>query len=88
MPRAETLFEDTVIVRNTDDLILCTVRRDALDFYLALTDGVLVRVFDIPRSHGWEAFSGRDLWWLLSSSAPFLGTRGTICQDYRRGRGK
>ena len=27
------------------------------------------------------------LFWLLSSSAPFLGTQGAICQGYRRGRG-
>jgi len=44
-----------------DDLILCTLRKEELDFYLFLTNACLVRVFDVSRcldsgfiSHGNE----------------------------------
>src|SRR5579883_3062568 len=38
-----------IVTYHRDDEILCTIERDALDFYLYLTDSVLVRVFDVTR---------------------------------------
>jgi hypothetical protein len=38
-----------IVTYSKDDEILCTIERDALDFYLYLTDSVLVRVFDVTR---------------------------------------
>jgi hypothetical protein len=42
---------DIVTYRNNDE-ILCTIESAALDFYLYLTDSVLVRVFDVTRWGG------------------------------------
>ena len=38
-----------IVTYQRDDGILCTIERAALDFYLYLTDSVLVRVFDVTR---------------------------------------
>jgi hypothetical protein len=38
-----------IITYSQDDDILCTIDKASLDFYLFLTDSVLVRVFDVTR---------------------------------------
>ncbi len=41
-----------IVTYSNNDEILCTIERDALDFYLYLTESVLVRVFDVTRWGG------------------------------------
>jgi len=41
-----------------DDLTLCTLRKEELDFYLFLADACLVRLFDVSRSLDWGLSSG------------------------------
>ena len=41
-----------IVTYSNNDEILCTIERDALDFYLYLTEHVLVRVFDVTRWGG------------------------------------
>ncbi|MDK2892989.1 hypothetical protein [Methanohalophilus sp.] len=42
-----------------DDLTLCTLRKEELDFYLFLANACLIRVFDVSRSLDWT--SGSEL---------------------------
>jgi hypothetical protein len=42
-------IENVVVTERTDSGWTCTARRSALDFYMFLTDSVLVRVFDVIR---------------------------------------
>lgn len=45
-----------------DDLTLCTLRKQELDFYLFLAKACLIRVFDVSRSLDWsKSISGNDL---------------------------
>ncbi|HVB20649.1 MAG TPA: hypothetical protein VNG51_01710 [Ktedonobacteraceae bacterium] len=41
-----------IVTYQKDEVILCTIERAALDFYLYLTNSVLVRVFDVTRWGG------------------------------------
>lgn len=42
-------FSDVSRVMDDGGIRCCTVQRDALDFYMFLTDSVLIRVFDVTR---------------------------------------
>ena len=42
-------FKEIVTVEKESDLILCTIKKEDLDFYLYLTNSVLIRVFDVIR---------------------------------------
>jgi hypothetical protein len=42
-------FKEIVTVEKESDLILCTIKKKDLDFYLYLTNSVLIRVFDVIR---------------------------------------
>lgn len=45
-----------------DDLTLCTLRKEELDFYLFLADACLVRLFDVSRSLDWgSSLHGNEL---------------------------
>lgn len=52
-------FFDVAVARRDSDSVICTLDRKELDFYLFLTDSVLVRVFDVSRSLDWGAVHNR-----------------------------
>lgn len=42
-------FDEIVVAKRNERDIVCTVKRDALNFYMFLTKSVMIRVFDITR---------------------------------------
>jgi hypothetical protein len=54
-------FENVVLTERNDSGWVCTASRTALDFYMFLTDSVLIRVFEVIRpSPSWGNESSRD----------------------------
>lgn len=50
-------YEDIATMDRENNLILCTLKKEDLDFYLFLSHSVLIRVFDVSRSLDWMKYS-------------------------------
>jgi len=78
-------YQDIIIIKNTDQGIVCALDSDALELYMFLTDTVLVRLFGLTRCHDWSNFMETDReTTLLMDSHTELYARRTIAIGRRQ----